>query len=1013
MSYLTYLCEEVRRVNSSSIFFIAIFVFSSLLFPWETLATTYYVRADGTVTAANKANATNPASADTSLNMVQVNAATFSAGDQILFSSQGGSYVDNLIIPSGGSGVGSEIVYANVSLETPIISTSTYYLITTNSKSHIRITGFSLDYTGTTTSANIFTISGNNSSNITLSNNTVDGNGYGYGIISGATGLSSITLSGNNVASIGSTKNTLYFYGTGLTGLTITNQTSAESNSSAKLRYVNGLTINGYTTSGTANGAEAGIYIDTCSGVVNISNATSTISSGIVMYFTGCTFGAGSTISNVSMTGAGGTGIFIYNSTGNGLTVSNSSYTGNGSYYGFFIQSTTGINFTSDTTVAGGFYLTDSTSTDYTDCTATGGYGFIATTTNSGASSDISYLRCSAGSQASPGTWTGFLATGRVNNVTYTNCSADYNKNLGFAAIALSSNITYRNCSASYNGLINVTSDGGGFLPHNSATNVNAYYCLAHHNYNEGFGDVSNGTNSVYNSVSWSNGYAIGDLFRGVAVATASTRGDLYYSALTGAVVTNKNMISGGNSKPRQILNLSPTLTSFDYNLYHALDDSKFVSNDQVTNASWTTYHASNETNSQNGDPLFTNENSNDFTLTATSPAIDAGTGVGLTTDYLGNNIYGVPDIGAYEYQPPFTFALNDIPTTGSVRLYSDGKYRMTMASSSAVTANFSVAPVGGNYSTTTQYMDITINTWSTTGDKNKKWTATSTAGDFLTQATSTVYTIGDLTPSVYYNFHLDGSASTTAVTDNSQCTAGVCLADGSGNLTFTYVGGYSTHVFELIKDVSSPSIAVTGPAEGVTVSGSNIVLSASASDDISVASIQFTIDGVNYGNPITTSPYSLAWSSLLVGDGSHTITATALDTSGNYATSSEINFFVANQPAPHSYSSAGGGGSTSIIVVNNATTTAVSPRKVFIPTITRDLFFGVSNYQVRELQKFLNNQGFVLAKSGAGSKGHETTYFGLATKNAVIKLQKANQIKPSVGYVGPVTRQAILKLAK
>ena len=45
---------------------------------------TYYVRADGSVSCANKANATSPNAAGTSLNMAQVNACTFSAGDQVL-----------------------------------------------------------------------------------------------------------------------------------------------------------------------------------------------------------------------------------------------------------------------------------------------------------------------------------------------------------------------------------------------------------------------------------------------------------------------------------------------------------------------------------------------------------------------------------------------------------------------------------------------------------------------------------------------------------------------------------------------------------------------------------------------------------------------------------------------------------------------------------------------------------------------------------------------------------------
>ena len=218
-----------------------------------------------------------------------------------------------------------------------------------------------------------------------------------------------------------------------------------------------------------------------------------------------------------------------------------------------------------------------------------------------------------------------------------------------------------------------------------------------------------------------------------------------------------------------------------------------------------------------NGNPAFANSvgdnqlfiSSSDLQLTSTSTAIDAGTDVSLTTDYAGNSIYGTPDIGAYEYQPPYTFAANDIPTTGSVRLYSDGQYRMLTATTTTATSSFSVIPASGSYlSTTTQYMDITIDSWLTSGTKNKQWTASSTSGTFQTLATSTLYTIGDLAANKYYQFKLDGVASSTAITGygSTSCTDGICLSDSGGQIQFTYSGGYSTHTFSLEQNGDAPT---------------------------------------------------------------------------------------------------------------------------------------------------------------------------------------------------------------
>jgi tripartite motif-containing protein 71 len=76
--------------------------------------------------------------------------------------------------------------------------------------------------------------------------------------------------------------------------------------------------------------------------------------------------------------------------------------------------------------------------------------------------------------------------------------------------------------------------------------------------------------------------------------------------------------------------------------------------------------------------------------------------------------------------------------------------------------------------------------------------------------------------------------------------------------------------------------------------------------------------------------------------------------------------------------------------------------------SFTRDLTLGSTGSDVKQLQMFLNSKGFTVAKTGAGSPGQESTYFGPLTQKALAKFQKANGITPAVGYFGPITRSFI-----
>ena len=76
--------------------------------------------------------------------------------------------------------------------------------------------------------------------------------------------------------------------------------------------------------------------------------------------------------------------------------------------------------------------------------------------------------------------------------------------------------------------------------------------------------------------------------------------------------------------------------------------------------------------------------------------------------------------------------------------------------------------------------------------------------------------------------------------------------------------------------------------------------------------------------------------------------------------------------------------------------------------SFTRDLQVGSTGNDVKALQVWLNGHGYVIAQTGPGSPGNETTMFGGATKAALMKFQQAKGISPASGYFGPKTRAAL-----
>lgn len=118
---------------------------------------------------------------------------------------------------------------------------------------------------------------------------------------------------------------------------------------------------------------------------------------------------------------------------------------------------------------------------------------------------------------------------------------------------------------------------------------------------------------------------------------------------------------------------------------------------------------------------------------------------------------------------------------------------------------------------------------------------------------------------------------------------------------------------------MTAPTVSLTTPTNEATLSGTTNV-TATATDNVAVAGVQFTIDNQNLGTEDTAAPYSVSWNTTTAGNGTHTLTAIVRDAAGNRATSTR-----------------------SVVVLNNITTTSCTLNGVTFATGNSLLFFSAN----------------------------------------------------------------------
>jgi len=270
------------------------------------------------------------------------------------------------------------------------------------------------------------------------------------------------------------------------------------------------------------------------------------------------------------------------------------------------------------------------------------------------------------------------IGTRIAKNVTFRNCHSSYNASTGIQIEAMTYNSLMEDNLCEYNsrsfgyetGIWIFNSDGAivrrNIMRGNSTglrvskmKNFQAYYNLImNNNYNlDGTNQNTSGVDFSESSGTFYNNTLIGNS------ASNSKLGSIYVYPLypeggvtqpSNITIKNNIIMNDGSVDSPKDMDFDQSVGSTvicDYNLVY---NANRAINIQIgtTNYSWATYKlvSSQDSHSINSNPLFVNAGSEDYRLQAGSPAINAGVNVGLTTDYLGHTINGLPDIGAYEY---------------------------------------------------------------------------------------------------------------------------------------------------------------------------------------------------------------------------------------------------------------------------------------------------------------------------------------------------------------------------
>jgi hypothetical protein len=136
---------------------------------------------------------------------------------------------------------------------------------------------------------------------------------------------------------------------------------------------------------------------------------------------------------------------------------------------------------------------------------------------------------------------------------------------------------------------------------------------------------------------------------------------------------------------------------------------------------------------------------------------------------------------------------------------------------------------------------------------------------------------------------------ATTTVPNGSSHTLFAIATDAAGNSASSST--VTVTVSNPVGDTIAPTVVITAPLAGATVSRT-VTVSATASDNVGVVGVRFTLDGLTIGTEDLSAPYQVSWNTAGVANGSHVLRAVARDAAGNVTTSASVTVRVKNPRA-------------------------------------------------------------------------------------------------------------------